>query len=79
MSDRYPYTTEGKIAELLQQDYGTEYDEKRADLDDLVDAVRRDWVGRLRQLRDSQYGPSVFKAERRAVDLILKELDPDSE
>lgn len=57
--------------------YGDEFTDRENELDTLVDAVRRDWTERLRKLRDEQYGPSTFKAERNAIDRMLNELDPD--
>jgi hypothetical protein len=76
--ETYLYTAEEKISDLLQQDYGPERGEKEEDLRELVAAVRRDWAAKLRKLRDEQYGPSTFKAERNAIDLALNEIDPDT-
>jgi hypothetical protein len=78
--EKYLWTVADKLGDLLQSDYGTERDEKEADLLDLVDAARRDQVARLRPMLDSLGTGQVtltFLDVQAFGEKLLNELDPD--
>jgi hypothetical protein len=75
--ERYVWTTDEKMADLLSGIY-EEYDEKKADLDELVAAVRRDQAVRLRTLVDGLGTGPMQRPIKAFGENLLNELDPDT-
>ena len=78
VGDTYRWTTEEKLADLLSSFHGEEYDEKRADLLELVAAVRRDQADRIGKLSgDLGTGPTAA-GFRAFGEKIKYEISPDT-
>jgi hypothetical protein len=74
----YIWTVSEKLADLLSGFYGDEYDEKLADLEELVAASRRDQVARLRPMLDELGTGPTASGFRSFAGKLLSELDPDT-
>jgi len=79
VGEEYRWTVPEKQADLLSGLYGEEYDDRREDLDDLVDAVRRDYAALLRaELPAPEDLFSVTATDFRSfVEKLISKLDPD--
>ncbi|MGW1828847.1 hypothetical protein ACWCO0_09605 [Streptomyces tubercidicus] len=86
MSDGWKYingapvwrpSVELAMAQITSGLYGEEYEELRAELEDLVAAVRRECAAQIRAERDEQYGPLEFKAEKATINRVADLIDLD--
>ncbi|MEX1655548.1 hypothetical protein ABZ960_20600 [Streptomyces pseudovenezuelae] len=79
---RWAPTVEIQLAEILSGKYGSEYDEDRRQLDDLVRSARRDAAERLYlEARSGDLSLEVCEGVLRAADMTFPSYpkEPDSE
>jgi hypothetical protein len=69
VKDEFRWTTDEKLADLLSGVYGDEFDEKSQDLNDLVEAVRRDWAAEIAKAAKTA-DPELRAAWDAAADLV---------
>lgn len=78
--EKYLWTVADKLGDLLQSNYGTEREEKEADLLDLVDAARYDLAISYRERADAdeKAGGAGDPRYREILRDLASELDPDT-